>query len=74
MAWQDDIISTGFGEYLQKDCKKCACSRYVDISSDFEEHEWQCDRGFTIHCAREKPCDLAKGDFWEATYHIRSSK
>lgn len=49
------------------DCEKCIFSLYADISSDYEEYQWQCIHGEgqikSIDYAKNesKPCNLPAG-------------
>ena len=65
-----DIKSVGsmnFDFYrTNEDCEKCARSRVVDISSDYEEHRWECDLGYIIEGQLDtsnKGCKLSKGKY-----------
>jgi hypothetical protein len=56
-----------------EDCKKCARSRVVDISRDYEEHQWECDLGYRIEGqldTNNKGCKLSKGKYYVATYTV----
>mgnify|MGYP001609192543 CR=1 FL=1 len=62
-----------------KDCKSCCHSRVVDVSSDYEAHEWQCSLGHYINGQMEpdkKQCGLSAGEHYVAdtTYSIKKTK
>lgn len=61
-------INMNFDFYrTNEDCEKCARSRVVDISSDYEEHKWECDLGYIIEGQLDtsnKGCKLSKGKYY----------
>ena len=55
--------------FTNKDCKKCCFSRVVDISSDYEAHEYQCDKKHRIEGqmdVNKKGCKLSAGEYYVA--------
>lgn len=56
-----------------EDCKSCARSRVVDISSDYVEHMWKCDLGHRIENqldTNNKGCGLSAGKYYVAKYTV----
>ena len=63
--------------FTNKDCMRCSKCRVVDISSDYLEHEYQCDEGHRIEGLMDnlnKPCGLPPNHFYEAEYHIKNNQ
>ena len=53
--------------FTNEDCKRCSYSRVVDISSDYEAHEWQCIKGHIIEGQfdlNKKGCGLLEGIYY----------
>ena len=49
------------------DCEKCICSHVASIGWEYEEHEWQCTKGYRIEGHTDnnsKPCGLKKGQYY----------
>lgn len=56
-----------------EDCEKCDCSRVVDISTEYEDHQWECDKGHNIEgqlSCDKKGCGLPEGNYYMTTYTV----
>jgi len=65
--------------FTNKDCESCCHSQVVDVSSDYEAHQWQCNLRHNIDGQMDpakKQCGLLAGEHYKAdtTYSIKKTK
>ena len=55
-----------FGSVTNTDCEKCILSHLADISTDYEEHQWQCLKKHHIEYTTKdkKGCGLPPGEYY----------